>query len=198
MAKRIVVGISGASGVIYGVRLLEGLRDHAPDVERHLILTPAGEKNLAIEMGFTLPQVHRLATVVHDYHDLAAPVSSGSYRTDGMVVAPCSIRTLSDIAHSRADNLLARAADVTLKEGRSLILVPRETPLHKGHLKLMLEAADNGAVILPPMPAFYHAPQGVEDLVAQTVGKIMDRLGLDHRLFARWGENAGETTSEPA
>lgn len=188
MSKRIVVGISGASGVIYGVRLLEGLRDHAPEVERHLVVTPAGEKNLTIEMGVKLAQVERLATTIHNYRDLAASISSGSYLTDGMVVAPCSMRTLSDIAYSRADNLLARAADVTLKEGRTLILVPRETPLHKGHLKIMLEAADNGAVILPPMPAFYHTPQGVEDMVAQTVGKIMDRLGLPHTLFRRWKE----------
>jgi 4-hydroxy-3-polyprenylbenzoate decarboxylase len=188
MKERIVVGISGASGVVYGIRLLEALAGHAPDVERHLVITPSGERNIALETDVAVDAVREMADAVHDYHDLAAPIASGSFPVRGMVVAPCSIRSLSDIAHGHADNLLARAADVTLKEGRRLILVPRETPLHKGHLKLMLEAVDNGAVILPPVPAFYHRPATIADIVDQTVGKILDRLALPHTLYRRWGE----------
>jgi len=186
--KRLVVGVTGASGVIYGVRLLEVLKATAPQIETILILSPSGAANVEIETDYTVEQIKRLAGRVEDHADLAAPVSSGSYRTMGMVVAPCSMRTLSDIANSNCNNLLARAADVTLKEGRPLVLVPRETPLHKGHLELMARAADIGAVILPPFPAFYHHPKTVGDIIDHTVGKILDRLGIDHALFERWGE----------
>ncbi|MBI4666132.1 MAG: UbiX family flavin prenyltransferase [Nitrospinae bacterium] len=184
----VVIGITGASGVIYGIRLMESLRKCAPEAPIHLVITPAGEKNIGIETGWALEKVRALAHVVHDYHNLAAPVSSGTFKTRGMVVAPCSMRTLSDIAFSRADNLLSRAADVTLKEGRKLILVPRETPLHRGHLELLLKASTLGAVILPPMPGFYSNPQTVDDIVNHTVGKIMDQLGVEHELFKRWGQ----------
>ena len=183
----LVVGVSGASGVIYGIRLLEVLKK-TEGIKTGLILTPGAEKNIGIETSFDVDQVKALADICYDYEDLAAPVSSGSHKTVGMVVMPCSIRTLSDIAHSRADNLLVRACDVTLKEGRPLVIVPRETPLHKGHIKLMLEAADNGAVIAPPMPAFYHKPQTIDDIIDHTVGKILDRFGVEHQLFKRWGE----------
>jgi len=182
----LIVGISGASGVIYGIRLLETLRELGRPT--HLALTPNAEKNIGVETDRKVEEVKELATVVHDYRDMGASISSGSFPTAGMIVAPCSIRTLSDIAHSRADNLLVRAADVTLKESRRLVIVPRETPLHKGHIKLMLEASDNGAVILPPFPAFYHTPQTIDDIIDQTVGKILDQFDIEHRLFERWGQ----------
>ncbi|RLA83240.1 MAG: 3-octaprenyl-4-hydroxybenzoate carboxy-lyase, partial [Deltaproteobacteria bacterium] len=169
---RIIVGITGASGVIYGVRLLEVLRDLK--VEAHLILTEAARKNIQIETSLTVEDVKGLAHKVHDVKDLAAPVSSGSFVTSGMVVAPCSIKTLSAIAHSYNDNLLVRAADVTLKERRRLVLLVRETPLHLGHLELMAQVARLGGVIMPPVPAFYHRPRSVEEIVDQTVGKVLD------------------------
>ncbi len=182
--SRIIVGITGASGVIYGIRLLEVLRDLK--VEAHLILTEAAQKNIQIETSFTVEDVERLAHEVHDVRDLAAPVSSGSFVTSGMVVAPCSIKTLSAIANSYNENLLVRAADVTLKEGRRLVLLVRETPLHLGHLELMVKAARMGAVIMPPVPAFYHSPKSLGDIVDHTVGKVLDLFGLDAKLFCRW------------
>lgn len=185
--NRIVIGIAGASGAIYGIRLLENLKKHAPEWETRLILTSAGERNISIETDYSPEQVRALASVVEDNNNLAAPVSSGSFITRGMVVAPCSMRALSDIANSRAGDLLARAADVTLKEKRKLVLIPRETPLHKGHLELMAKAADLGAVILPPFPAFYHRPRSLDDIIDHTVGKTLDQLGIEHALFRRWG-----------
>mgnify|MGYP000527658057 CR=1 FL=1 len=182
---RIIVGITGASGVIYGVRLLEVLRDLK--VEAHLILTEAARKNIQIETSLTVEDVKGLAHEVHDVKDLAAPVSSGSFVTSGMVVAPCSIKTLSAIAHSYNDNLLVRAADVTLKERRRLVLLVRETPLHLGHLELMAQVARLGGVIMPPVPAFYHRPRSVEEIVDQTVGKVLDLFGIETDLFRRWG-----------
>ena len=152
-----------------------------------LVMTPSAELNLGIETGRPVESVKELAAACDNYGDLAAPISSGSFPTAGMIVAPCSIRTLSDIANCNTHNLLSRAADVTLKEGRKLVLCPRETPLHKGHLRLMAQAADMGAVILPPMPAFYHKPQSVADIVDQTVGKILDQFAIPHELFKRWG-----------
>ncbi len=181
---RIIVGITGASGVIYGIRLLEVLRDLK--VEAHLILTEAAQKNIQIETSLTVEDVKGLAHEVHDVKDLAAPVSSGSFVTSGMVVAPCSIKTLSAIANSYNDNLLVRAADVTLKERRRLVLLVRETPLHLGHLELMARATRMGAVIMPPVPAFYHSPKSLEDIVDHTVGKVLDLFGLDAKLFRRW------------
>jgi 4-hydroxy-3-polyprenylbenzoate decarboxylase len=189
--RRIVVGLSGASGVIYGVRTLLHLRS-LPEVETHLILSKGARVNLALETAYRADGVKAMANVVHHDDNLAAPVSSGSFLTGGMIVAPCSIKTLSGIAHSYADNLLVRAADVCLKEKRKLILLVRETPLHKGHLELMMRAADLGALILPPLPAFYHGPQTIEDLIDQTVGKAFDYLGLEHHLYRRWGEAPGE------
>jgi len=185
--KRIVVGITGASGVGYGVRLLEVLRD-AEGVESHLLLTDAARKILALETDRPAAEVEGLAHQVHAIDDLAAPVADGAFPVAGMVVVPCSIKALSAIAHSYAENLLARAADVTLRERRPLVLMPWESPLHKGHLDLLHRAADLGAVVLPPMVAFYHRPQTVADVVDQTVGKILDALGVAHHLFARWGE----------
>ena len=190
--RRLIVGITGASGAIYGIRLLEQLRELTADtVQTHLVITPSGEKTISLETGYDIAQVRGLADFVHGYADIAAPISSGSFITMGMVVVPCSMRALSDIAHSRADNLLARCADVTLKEGRKLVIVPRETPLHKGHIRLMLTAAENGAVILPPMPAFYHKPKTVDDIVNHTVGKILDQFGVEHGIFKRWEGGGG-------
>jgi len=182
---RIIVGIAGASGVIYGIRLLEVLRDLK--VEAHLILTEAAQKNIQIETSFTVEDVKGLAHEVHDVKDLSAPPSSGSFLTSGMVVAPCSIKTLSAIANSYNDNLLVRAADVTLKERRRLVLLVRETPLHLGHLELMVKVARLGGVIMPPVPAFYHHPRSVEEIVDQTVGKVLDLFGIETDLFRRWG-----------
>lgn len=187
MKRRIIVGLTGASGVIYGVRTLLHLRAIS-DVETHLIMSEAASKNIEIETTYEPDEVKAMADVVYHPDDLAAAISSGSYRTDGMIVIPCSIKSLSAIVHSYADNLLSRAADVCLKEKRELVLVVRESPLHKGHLTLMAEAADLGALILPPMPAFYHKPETVQDLVDHTIGKAFDYFGLEHNLFQRWGE----------
>ncbi|MBW2093843.1 MAG: UbiX family flavin prenyltransferase [Deltaproteobacteria bacterium] len=184
MAKRIVIGIAGASGVIYGVRMLQLLQ--SKDYEIHLIVSEAGVKNLAIETGFDLDQVGTLADHVYDNRDMAASLASGSFLTEGMVVIPCTIKTLSGIANSYSNNLIVRAADVTLKEKRKLVLVVRETPLHKGHLRLMTMAADMGAHILPPVPSFYHKPETIEDILDQTIGKIFDYLSIEHNLFKRW------------
>ncbi len=191
MSKRIVVGISGASGVIYGVRLLEVLKQ--TDYETHLIISKSGKLNIEIETDYRPEDVEAMADVVYDHKDVAAAVASGSFLTEGMVVAPCTIKTLSGIANSYNENLLVRAADVTLKEKRKLALVVRETPLHKGHLRLMTLAADMGAHILPPVPSFYHQPKTIEDIIDQTIGKIFDYLGIQHELFRRWGEKAPST-----
>lgn len=183
--KRFVVGITGASGVVYGVRLLEAFAA-MKDVETHLIVSKGAEKTLALETDANLQDVVKLADKVYDFDDMAAPVSSGSFITDGMVVAPCSMKSLSAIANSFDENLLVRAADVALKEGRKLVLLPRETPLHKGHLALLMKAADLGASILPPVPAFYHKPRTIQDIVDHTVGKTLDLLGVENNLFKRW------------
>ncbi len=182
--KRIIVGITGATGVVYGVRLLEVLRDLK--VESHLILSAAGKENIRIETKYTVEYVEKLASEVHDVSNMAASISSGSFRTDGMVIAPCTIKTLSGVAHSYNDNLVVRAADVVLKEKRRLILVVRETPLHKGHLDLMSRVADLGGIILPPIPAFYHAPKRIEDIVDHTIGKVLDLMDIKHSLYTRW------------
>ena len=186
MRKRIVVGISGASGVIYGIRILTLLKKS--DYETYLIISEAGKTNIAIETGYTTEQVAAMASCTYANADVAAAVASGSFLTEGMIVAPCTIKSLSGIANSFTDNLLLRAADVTLKEKRKLVLMVRETPLHKGHLRLMTMAADMGAHILPPIPSFYHHPKTIEDIIDQTVGKIFDYLGIAHSLFQRWGE----------
>jgi flavin prenyltransferase len=185
MAKRIVIGISGASGVIYGVRMLELLKQ--TDFETHLIISDSGSLNIEIETRYKPQEVEALADFVYDYQDMAASLSSGSFLTEGMVVIPCTIKSLSGIANSYNENLLVRAADVTLKEKRKLILVVRETPLHIGHLRLMTLAAEMGAHLLPPVPSFYHRPKTIEDIIDQTIGKIFDYLGIEHDLFKRWG-----------
>jgi 4-hydroxy-3-polyprenylbenzoate decarboxylase len=182
--KRIIVAITGATGVIYGIRLLEALRDSG--VESHLILSGQGAENIRHETERTVEDVKGLATIVHDENDLAASISSGSFRTDGMIVAPCTVKTLSAIANSYNDNLVARAADVVLKERRRLILAVRETPLHRGHLDLMRRVADMGGIILPPVPAFYFNPRTIGELVDHSVGKMLDLMDIDHSLFQRW------------
>ena len=184
--KRLIVGITGASGVIFGIRLLEVLRDIA-EIRTHLIVSKGAEAILRLEAGRTIEEVKALADVVHDYEDLAASISSGSYRTQGMAVVPCSMKSLAQIALSLNDNLLTRAADVTLKERRKLVLVPRETPLHLGHLRHMTAVTEMGGIILPPTPSFYHGPHTILDVVDQTVGKILDQFDLGHTLFRRWG-----------
>lgn len=183
--RRLIVGISGASGVILGIRLLEVLRQDDA-IETHLVLTEAGRITIAQETDWPVSEVEALADVVHKPHNIGASIASGSFLTMGMVVVPCSIKSLSNIALSNASDLLARAADVQLKEGRPLVLVVRETPLHLGHLRLMAQAAEIGATILPPVPAFYSRPQTVDDIINGTVGRILLRLGIDNDLYFTW------------
>ena len=185
--KRLVIGIAGASGVIYAVRLLEVLHD-VPNVETHLVLSDAARQTIGIETNFTVEKVMELADVLHSIKNIAASISSGSFKTMGMVVVPCSMKTLSGIAMSFSDNLLLRAADVTLKDRRPLVLLPRETPLHLGHLRLMVQVSEMGAILLPPMPAFYHRPKTVDDIINQTVNRVLDvlKIELEHDLFDRW------------
>jgi 4-hydroxy-3-polyprenylbenzoate decarboxylase len=183
--KRLIIGISGATGAIYGIRLLEVL-SHS-DVETHLVITEAAQKTILMETDWKMEDLKSLAKVVHDINNLGADIASGSFQSEGMVVIPCSIKSLSAIANSFNENLLIRAADVTLKERRKLVVVVRETPLHKGHLNLMEKLADLGATILPPIPAFYFQPKTIDDLINHTVGKILDLFGINHHLFERWG-----------
>jgi len=183
--RRLVVGISGASAPVYGVRVLEVLRD-VPGVETHLVLSAGARRTIAYEMDRDPDSVAALADVVHDERAVGDSIASGTFVTDGMVVAPCSIKTLSAIANSYSDNLISRAADVCLKERRRLVLVVRETPLHAGHLRLMLQATEAGAVILPPVPGFYHRPATIADLVDHTVTKVLDQFGIHVDLIRRW------------
>lgn len=183
--RRLVIGLTGATGAIYGIRLLEFLSKS--DVESHLVISTSAEKTIRMETHYTLEQVKALATVTYNMEDVGADISSGSFHTEGMVVIPCSIKSLSAIANSYNENLLIRAADVTLKERRKLVLVVRETPLHRGHLSLMLNVADAGAVILPPIPAFYFLPKTLDDIINHTVGRALDVFNIDHSLFNRWG-----------
>ena len=185
----VIVGITGATGVIYGIEILKALKQI--DQPAHLIFSEAGVRTLEIETDYSLEEVRALAEAVHNVKDIGSSISSGSFKTKGMIVSPCSIKTLSGIANSFDHNLLIRAADVTLKERRPLILLVRETPLHKGHLELMTRVADYGATIMPPLPAFYHRPQTIEDIVRQTVGRALDHLGLDHDLIERWQGTQG-------
>jgi 4-hydroxy-3-polyprenylbenzoate decarboxylase len=183
--RRIVVGLSGATGAIYGVRLLQVLRE-IPGVESHLVLSAPGKKTLAQETDFAVKDVEALAHAVYDNRDIGCALASGSFRTAGMAVVPCSIKTAACVANSITDTLIARAADVTLKEGRTLVLVVRETPLHRGHLRQLLTLAELGAIVLPPMPAFYLRPTTIDEIVDHTVGRVLDRLGLPHRLVPEW------------
>jgi 4-hydroxy-3-polyprenylbenzoate decarboxylase len=182
---RLIIGISGATGPIYGIRLLEVLKKKG--TETHLIMTSPAKKIILQETSYSIKKVESLAHAVYDDEDLGAPISSGSFKIDGTIIIPCSIKSLSSIAHSYNVNLLTRAADVTLKETRKLVLVVRETPLHQGHLELMLQASRMGAILLPPIPAFYHDPKTIDDLINQTVGKALDLFGINHHLFERWG-----------
>lgn len=182
--KKIVIGITGASGAIYGIRCLETL--NKLKIETHVILSPSAEKTIKYETGYTVEQVKSLCNYIYDVQDIGASISSGSFQVDGMIIAPCSIKTLSSIANSFNDNLITRAADVTLKEQRKLVLMVRETPFHLGHLRLMQSAAENGAVILPPVPSFYHGPKSIDDIINQSVGKALDQFGIDGQLFERW------------
>lgn len=183
--KRIVVGITGSTGAIYGIRLLQELRA-TPDVETHLVVSAPAKRTLVEETDFSVKDVEALAHVVYDNRDIGSALASGSFKTQAMVIAPCSIKTASALANCYAETLIARAADVTLKEGRTLVAVVRETPLHVGHLKQLLALAEMGAVIMPPMPAFYHRPKTLGDLVDHTVGRVLDRLGIPHQLVPEW------------
>ncbi|WP_264002187.1 UbiX family flavin prenyltransferase [Mycolicibacterium bacteremicum] len=187
MNKRVIIGMSGASGIAYGIRILEVLRDQ-PGIETHLVMSPAAKRTLAVETDTTVHAVGQLADVVHSSKDIGASISSGSFRAHAMVIAPCSIKTAAGIATSYSDNLLVRAADVTLKERRRLVLLVRETPLHLGHLRLLTQLAETGAVIMPATPAFYHQPASIQDLVDQTVNRVLDLadIELSRDLFPRW------------
>ena len=189
--QRLIVGISGASGVIYGVRILELLRDQ--DIETHLVMSKSAEMTLAYETDLKPKDVRALASVHHAVSDIAAAISSGSFPTMGMVIAPCSIKTMSEIATGVTSTLLSRAADVVLKEKRRLVLALRETPLHSGHLRTMTSLADMGAVVAPIVPAFYTRPKTVDDIVNHTVGRLLDLFGIDTKVVKRWqGEPAEE------
>jgi len=189
---RLVIGISGASGVIYGIRLLEMLRAF-DEVETHLVMSRYGRLNIELETEYKVKEVEAMADVVHGERNQAATISSGSFGVDGMIVAPCSMKTLSAIVNSYADGLLVRAADVCLKERKQLVLMPRETPLHAGHCKLMYEASQLGVIIAPPMPAFYTRPESLDDIVNHSVARVLDLFGLDTGTLKRWqGASGGD------
>ncbi|MCQ4633527.1 UbiX family flavin prenyltransferase [Shinella sp. CPCC 100929] len=185
--RRLIVAITGASGVIYGIRALEMLRE-IEDIESHLILSPSAIRTIGEETDYEIDAVRALADTVHAFKDIGASLSSGSYKTEGMLVAPCSIKTLSGIANSYNDELIVRAADVCLKERRRVVLLLRETPLHAGHIRLMEQATLNGAIIMPPVPAFYHRPKTLADIIDQTVGRALDLFDIDTHRVKRWME----------
>lgn len=190
--RKVIVGISGSSSPIYGIRTLEAL-SKVPDVETHLILSEGAHLSIKYEAPeWTIDAIEGLADVVHSPRNLAASVSSGSFRTDGMVIVPCSMKTLAALAHSYNADLLVRAADVCLKERRRLVVVARETPLHRGHLLNMLAVTDMGAIVLPPIPGFYSKPKTIDDIINHTVGKILDALGIENELFNRWEGESGQ------
>ncbi len=184
MTKRLIVGITGASGVIYGIRALQMLK--AADVETHLVLSPAAKATLAQETDWKVSDVVALASVNHDHRDVGATIASGSFVTGGMLIAPCSVKTLSAVANSYSNDLMSRAADVCLKEGRPVLLMLRETPLHLGHIRLMAQAAEAGAILFPPVPAFYGNPKTVDDIVNGTVGRALARLGIENEAYTKW------------
>jgi len=181
--KRLIVGITGASGVIYGIRALEMLKGK---IESHLILSLAAKATIAQETDYKVSDVIALASVNHDHRDVGASIASGSFITMGMLIAPCSIKTLSAVANSFSADLMVRAADVCLKEGRPLLLMVRETPLHRGHIRLMAQAAESGAIIFPPVPAFYSRPKTIDDIVNGTVGRALARLGIENEAYTKW------------
>ena len=196
MADRLIIGISGASGVIYGIRLLETLAQDK-SIETHLVLSPAAKATIAQETSWKVSDVEALADVLHTPGNIGASIASGSFEALGMIVAPCSIKSLSAIANSYDADLLTRAADVQLKEGRPVLLLVRETPLHLGHLRLMVQAAENGAIIMPPAPAFYGNPQTIDDLVNGTVGRALARIGIKNELYSQWlGMGKGQPPAE--
>jgi flavin prenyltransferase len=191
--KRLIVGISGASGIIYGVRILQALQ--GTGIETHLVMSDSARITLGAEMDLSIKDVEALASVVHNAKNIGATISSGSFKTMGMVVAPCSIRSLSEIAYGMTTSLLTRAADVVLKERRRLVLMVRETPLHAGHLRAMTQAVENGAILMPPVPAFYAKPQSLDEMVNHSVGRCLDLFDIDTNLVARWpgmGKAAGQ------
>jgi polyprenyl P-hydroxybenzoate/phenylacrylic acid decarboxylase-like protein len=181
---RLIVAITGASGAILGIRLLEVLRESA--IETHLVISPAGAQTIASETDWSMKAVEALASVVHPHRDIGATIASGSFQTAGMVIAPCSVKTMSSIAYGITDDLIARAADVCLKEGRQVVAVFRETPLHVGHLRALTQFAEMGGVVFPPVPAFYARPASIDDMVTQTVGRVLDRMHVDNELVKRW------------
>ncbi|HLN86001.1 MAG TPA: UbiX family flavin prenyltransferase [Candidatus Limnocylindrales bacterium] len=185
--RRLIVGISGATGAIYGVRMLEILAKF-DNIETHLVMSKAGRMTIQVETPFTVKDVEALADVVHDVNNVGASISSGSFRTEGMVIAPCSMKSMGGIAHSLGGDLLVRAADVVLKERKKLVLVVRETPLHLGHLEAMASLTRMGAMIFPPVPAFYHRPKTLDDIINQTVTRILDQFDIDVKLFHRWDD----------
>jgi flavin prenyltransferase len=185
MRLRIVIGMNGATGVIYGIRLLQVLSG-IKSIETHLVISAAGEQTIEIETKYNVNEIKALANYSYAINDIGACLASGSFKRDGMIIAPCSMKTLSAIAHSYCDNLLTRAADVTLKERGKLLLMVRETPLHLGHLKNMVSVTEMGGIIMPPLPAFYHKPQSIQDIVDHTIGKALDLFNIDHNLFERW------------
>lgn len=194
MNNRLVIGISGATGSVYGIRMLEALRD--TEIETHLVISNAAEKTIQLETDYRVDYVKGLADYVYDIDNIGAAIASGSFETLGMVVIPCSIKTLSGIANSFNVNLLIRAADVTLKERRTLALMVSETPFHKGHFRLMAQAADMGAIITPPIPSFYKRPKTIDDILNQTVGRILNFFGIKLNTFERWSEEDGERAME--
>ena len=186
--KRLIIGVSGATGAIYGVRMLEIL-SKIGDIETHLVLSKAGKMTIQVETPYSVKEVEAMADVVHDVNNVGASISSGSFRTAGMVIAPCSMKSMGAIAHSLGGDLLVRAADVVLKERKKLVLVVRETPLHLGHLEAMATLTRIGAIIFPPVPAFYHRPKTLDDVINQTVTRILDQFDIDVELFHRWDDD---------
>ena len=185
--KRLIIGITGASGVIYGIRALELLRE-VPDVETHLVLSPSAARTIVEETDYTVATVNKLADQLYSYKDIGAAISSGSFRTLGMLIAPCSVKTLSGLANCFDDELIVRAADVCLKERRRVVVMFRETPLHAGHIALMDQVSKNGAIIMPPVPAFYHRPKTLDDIINQSVGRALDLFDIDLHVVKRWKE----------
>lgn len=187
----LIIGITGASGVIYGIRLLETLATKR-DIETHLVISRAGEINIEYETSWKIQDIKALADFSYDINDVGARLASGSFRNDGMIVVPCTVKTMSALANSYTENLLIRAGDVTLKERRKLVLVVRETPLHIGHIRSMERLSEMGAIIMPPVPSFYHRPKTIQDIIDHTIGKILDIFGIEHQLFQRWSGLSGE------
>lgn len=191
--KRVIIAITGASGVIYGVRALQLLRD-MPDIESHAVISPSALRTAKAELDIDANEIRSYADIVYNYRDIGAAISSGSFQTEGMLVAPCSIKTLSGIANCYNDELIVRAADVCLKERRRVVLLLRETPYHAGHINLMAQATQNGAIIMPPVPAFYSRPQSIDEMVTQTTGRALDLLGIYLPVVKRWTEDDTSTS----